>query len=229
MLRRIHPRYRAIYRLESLVGPLNCWEELQQYQFNILCRLGLLPHHTLLDIGCGPLTVGLKLIPYLDAGNYVGLDVRPQPLIAGYQLIAKAALVHKNPTLVLSGNFGKDVLHDRSFDRIWMSQLSCHLDDAQILALFAQVSARMKPGAAFLFDILDPELNVDKNSGWSGFSFHSRSLDYFETLAGSFGLSMASRGRIEEYGYPSNWSNKALKRNLVLEFRQRSSSEPVMH
>ncbi len=100
VLRRVHPRYREQYRLESLVGPRNVWSELAQYQFNILTSHGLKPEHTLLDIGCGPLTVGMKLIPYLNrSGNYVGVDLRPQPLIEAYRLIAKHSLAHiKNPT-----------------------------------------------------------------------------------------------------------------------------------
>ena len=46
-------------RLERLVGPAGIWPHLQQYQFNALTRLGLKPHHSVVDIGCGPLTVGV--------------------------------------------------------------------------------------------------------------------------------------------------------------------------
>ncbi len=215
VLRRVHPRYREQYRLESLVGPRNCWQELQQYQFNLLTQLGLKPHHTLLDIGCGPLTVGLKLISYLECGNYVGLDVRPSPLIEGYRLIAKESLVHKNPTLVLSDNFGKTEIPGRCFDRIWMSQLSCHLDDAQMHDLFEQAEARLKPGSALLFDIIDPALVLPENASWSGFSFHLRPVEFYVKLAEQFHLSTATRGRLEEYGYPKRIN---LKSNLVLEF-----------
>src|ERR1017187_10183961 len=110
ILRRFHPRYREQYRLETLVGPGMVWDQLKQYQFNILTRLGLKPEHSLLDIGCGPLTVGLRLISYLNKGNYVGVDLRPQPLIEAYRLIAKYSLVHQNPTFINSTTFGKDEL-----------------------------------------------------------------------------------------------------------------------
>jgi hypothetical protein len=42
--------------------------------FNLLTTLGLRQHHTLLDIGCGSLRAGRLLIPYLNAGNYVGVE-----------------------------------------------------------------------------------------------------------------------------------------------------------
>ena len=66
ILRHVHPQYREQYRLESFVGVRNCWEQLKQYQFNILTGHGLKPEHSLLEIGCGPLTAGLKLISYLN-------------------------------------------------------------------------------------------------------------------------------------------------------------------
>jgi SAM-dependent methyltransferase len=219
ILRRIIPQYREQYRLETLVGPKNCWNELQQYQFNLLTQLGLTPHHTLLDIGCGPLTVGLKLIPYLEAGNYVGLDVRPAPLIEGYKLIAKGSLVHKNPTLLLSDSFGKGSIPGRRFDYIWMSQLSCHLTDAQMRDLFEQANARMTPDAVLLFDIMDPAIAVPNDASWSGFSFHIRPFAFYADLARQFSLATEIRGRLENYGYPKRIN---LRNNLVLEFRKTS-------
>jgi len=42
--------------------------------FNLLTSLGLRQHHRVLDIGCGSLRVGRLLIPYLNAGNYFGVE-----------------------------------------------------------------------------------------------------------------------------------------------------------
>jgi SAM-dependent methyltransferase len=42
--------------------------------FNVLTTIGLRQHHALLDIGCGSLRVGRVLIPYLNAGKYVGVE-----------------------------------------------------------------------------------------------------------------------------------------------------------
>ena len=217
LLRRIHPRYREQYRLEILVGPQGCWEQLKQYQFNILTGLGLKPEHALLDIGCGPLTVGIKLIPHLNSGNYVGVDLRPQPLVEGYRLIAKHALVQKNPTLIYSATFGKDELVGRSFDYIWLSQLSYHFDNKMMEDLFALARSRMKPDSVFLFDVLDPARTMAADAHWSGFSFHVRPFEYYAELANSFGFSVQSRGQIGDFGYPEHSSN--LKTNLLLEVR----------
>ena len=217
VLRRVHPKYREQYRLERLVGPENCWDELVQYQFNILTRVGVQPQHSLLDIGCGALTTGLKLIPYLDRGNYVGVDLRPQPLIEAYRLIAKHALVAKNPTLINSQSFGQEEIGSRVFDFVWMSQLSYHLDDAQMVKLFEQAHARLKPGGTLVFDIMEPDRILPPGSQWSGFTFHLRPLEYYAALARRLGFAMESRGRIVEFGYPKRID---LHTNLLLTFRK---------
>ena len=43
-------------------------------QFCVLASLGLREHHRLLDVGCGCLRGGRFFVPYLDIGNYCGLE-----------------------------------------------------------------------------------------------------------------------------------------------------------
>jgi SAM-dependent methyltransferase len=218
ILRRVHPRYREQYRLETLVGPRNVWDKLVQYQFNLLTGLGLKPKHSLLDLGCGPLTVGLRLIPYLDKGNYVGVDLRTQPLIEAYRLIAKHSLAQKNPKLIHSTTFGKDELpSDRTFDYIWMSQLSYHLEDHRMEELFDHARARMKQDSVLLFDVMEPGTVFPEGHKWSGFIFHLRPFEYYAELAARFGFSMTTRGRLGDFGYPEHIH--LLKANTILEFR----------
>jgi SAM-dependent methyltransferase len=222
VLRRVHPRYREEYRLETLVGPRNVWRQLVQYQFNILTSLGLKPEHSLLDVGCGPLTVGIRLIPYLNRGNYAGVDLRPEPISEAYGLVAKHSLVHQNPTLVNSDTFGRNELPDRTFDYMWVSQLCCHLDDAQMIQLFEQARASLKPDSVFLTDVMDPGTVLPEGHRWSGFLFHIRPFEYYANLASRFGFSMKTRGQISEFGYPEHID--LLKTNTLLEFRPLSTA-----
>jgi SAM-dependent methyltransferase len=50
------------------------WDETGRIQMAILRAEGLLPHHRLLDIGCGSLRLGHMAVPFLDPGNYWGTD-----------------------------------------------------------------------------------------------------------------------------------------------------------
>jgi SAM-dependent methyltransferase len=45
-----------------------------RYIFEYLIAAGLLPQHRLLDFGCGSLRVGIWAIPYLEFGNYFGVE-----------------------------------------------------------------------------------------------------------------------------------------------------------
>lgn len=153
MLRRIVPSVREKHRLAQMVGPVRYWEQIQRYHFSFLTKMGLQPHHTFLDIGCGPLSGGLVLIPYLQSGNYVGIDIRKTSIAEAYVQIAKSDLVMKNPSLVVSDSFGRHELGDRKFDYIWASQVLYHLDNEKIKTCLEQISHRMKPGSRFYGDI----------------------------------------------------------------------------
>jgi precorrin-6B methylase 2 len=217
LVSQVNPQGRRRYRLEKLVGPVGVWTQLQQYQFNILTRLGLEPRHSIVDIGCGPLTVGLELIAYLDRGNYVGVDALSEPLVEAYRRIAEHSLAAKNPSLVHSSSYGRDELGDRQFDYIWMSQLSYHLDDAQTSRLLERARATMGLQSVFLMDVLDPEMRLEAGEKWRGLSYHVRPLRFYREMANRFGLSIQARGTIRDFGYPPKIN---LSANILLELRR---------
>lgn len=57
----------------EVVGGL--WDEIGDLQYRFLIDHGLQPQHTLLDIGCGSFRGGVRFIQYLEAGNYIGIDI----------------------------------------------------------------------------------------------------------------------------------------------------------
>lgn len=58
----------------AYVGPPEDYDLISAMVFNLLTCCGLRQHHRVLDIGCGSLRVGRLLIPYLNPGNYVGVE-----------------------------------------------------------------------------------------------------------------------------------------------------------
>jgi SAM-dependent methyltransferase len=58
----------------AYVGPPQDYDLVSAMTFNLLTSAGLRQHHRLLDIGCGSLRSGRLFIPYLDAGNYIGIE-----------------------------------------------------------------------------------------------------------------------------------------------------------
>jgi len=50
------------------------WDVLGKLQIDFLVKNGLKPRHVFYDIACGSLRAGVHLIPYLDTGNYIGIE-----------------------------------------------------------------------------------------------------------------------------------------------------------
>lgn len=60
------------------------WEETGNIQMEMLLAEGLQPRHRLLDIGCGPLRTGCRVVPFLNPGNYWGTDLSRDLILKGY-------------------------------------------------------------------------------------------------------------------------------------------------
>ncbi len=58
----------------AFVGPPDQYDLMGAMQFRLLTTLGLRDSHRVLDFGCGSLRAGRLLIPYLQPGNYHGLE-----------------------------------------------------------------------------------------------------------------------------------------------------------
>ena len=222
VLRRVVPSLREQHRLGEMVGPARYWSELQTFQFNFLKKMGLKPHHTLLDIGCGPLSGGLVFIPYLESEKYVGVDIRPGAIAEAHIQVAKAGLADKNPLLLVSESFGRDEMGcERKFDYIWMTQLFCHLNENVLNNCLKTVADYMTSDSRFYGDILGYPNEVWEKPGlkWQEFTFYLHSLESIESVAEKYGLKVTCLGEIEKYGYPVGVGG--LKNNKMLEFRRK--------
>lgn len=88
----------------AYVGGL--WDEIGNLQFEFLVAKGLRPEHFLLDIACGSLRLGVKAIPYLDRGHYLGIDKEGKLLQAGLEQELGAAMREsKAPRTAVSDSF----------------------------------------------------------------------------------------------------------------------------
>ncbi len=215
-IRTIVPSKREQYRLDNMIGPIGYWQEMQDYQLALLKEVGLQPRHALLDIGCGPLSGGLAFIPYLEPGNYCGIDLRDDAIVEARKQVLKAGLEDKNPVLVVSSTFGGEELDSASFDYVWMSQTSYHLDDKLIGLCLETISRLLKPGGRFFADFIsNPDL-VTSDKNWFEYSFHFHSVENMVELGRKYGLEVSNLGKIKEFGYPVDWE---FKNNFLLEFR----------
>ena len=83
------------------------WEAGGQRQMDFLLAHGLSPEHTLLDFGCGTGRLARKVLPYLEPGRYVGMDISAHALQAAESLLRaeglwqlyRPILLHQDGTL----------------------------------------------------------------------------------------------------------------------------------
>ena len=88
----------------NYVGGL--WDELGQLQLDFLVKEGMAPGDTLLDVACGSLRGGRLFIPYLDPGNYLGIDISQELIDAGVrEELTPEIVAEKRPEFVASGSF----------------------------------------------------------------------------------------------------------------------------
>jgi ubiquinone/menaquinone biosynthesis C-methylase UbiE len=127
------------------------WHEIGQLQFDYLRGHGLAPHHQMLEIGCGNLRAGWRFIDYLDAGNYYGLDISPEVLLAAQETLVRYGLAGKLPYLALVNDMRFAFLPDERFDVVHAHSVFSHSPLPVIEDCLTHVRRVMKPGAFFDF------------------------------------------------------------------------------
>ena len=125
------------------------WLEVGKIQFDYLVAHGLRPGHRMLDIGCGNLRAGWRLIQYLDSGNFYGVDISPDILLAAFNEVREQKLQAKYPYLVLVNDLVFDFLPDAAFDVIHAHSVFTHTRDDVINQCFASAARILKPDGFF--------------------------------------------------------------------------------
>lgn len=137
------------------VGDL--WEEVGLLQFNFLKAQGLKPEHSFLDVGCGSLRGGVHFVPYLNAGNYYGLDINPSLIEGGRLELGKLNCLDKNPHLLVNDRFEFSKF-ETQVDYALALSVFTHLYLNHIGRCLAEMKKVLKPEGVFFATIfLAPE------------------------------------------------------------------------
>ena len=79
---------------------LEMWYGIGKRQYHFLINEGLVPEHKFLDIACGSLRLGQYVIPFLNKGNYFGVEGESYLVNEGLKHEIYFDLVrHKNPSI----------------------------------------------------------------------------------------------------------------------------------
>ena len=82
------------------------WQAISKLQFEFLVAEGLRPEHHFLDIACGSLRGGHRVIPYLEPDHYFGVDKHIELIIYGVaEELGLALFRSKRPRFFVSDRF----------------------------------------------------------------------------------------------------------------------------
>jgi SAM-dependent methyltransferase len=160
------------------------WLKIGQMQFDYFVAHGLKPGMRMLEIGCGNLRAGRLFIDYLDAGDYYGIDISPDILLAAQRTLAEAGLQDKLPHLTLVQDLKLAFLPAGYFDVVHAHSVFSHSPIEVIEECLAHVGRVMKPDGFFDF-------TFDRTGGAEHQVLHEDFYYRTETLvalAGRYGL-----------------------------------------
>jgi len=146
----------------SYVGPPDEYDVMGATQFCLLTALGLREWHSVLDVGCGSLRLGRLLIPYLEAGNFSGLEPNRwlvDDAIARHVGTELASL--KSPQFFWHDDFDLVRCGDQ-FDFIIAQSILSHCSSDLVQRIFAQTQRVISDNGIFVFTA------IDENSAFGG-------------------------------------------------------------
>ncbi|MQA83618.1 MAG: methyltransferase [Streptosporangiales bacterium] len=127
------------------------WLALGKMQFDYLVEHGVKPADRMLEIGCGNLRAGWRFIEYLDSGNYYGIDISPDILVAAQETVVRYNLQHKLPCLTPVHDLRFAFLPDEYFTVIHAHSVFSHCPIEVLDECLANVGRIMHPEGFFDF------------------------------------------------------------------------------
>ncbi len=134
----------------SFVGPEDRYDIMGALQFTLMTYfLGMRESNTLLDIGCGSLRAGRLFIPYLNPGNYFGIDPNLALVNKGleYELGEEIRGV-KQPSFMYRADFSFRHF-DTKFDFLLAQSVFSHASEDQIRLCFRNAKEVMHKESVF--------------------------------------------------------------------------------
>lgn len=190
-------RASRLAKRHGMVGPADLWEMKRRFQIQFLRRMGLLPHHQFLDLGCGTLRGGIPLIEFLDVGHYTGIDVRAAVLEEGRRELEEAELEDRMPRLLCCED-----LHDfeagQRFDVIWAFAVLIHMSDSVLDGALAFVARHLEPSGIFYATV---HTGKRTEGSWQGFPTVTRPMEFYRQVVAHHGLTLEDLGALNSLGH----------------------------
>jgi cyclopropane fatty-acyl-phospholipid synthase-like methyltransferase len=150
---------------KAYVGPPDRYDFMGATQFRLLTSLGLRASHKLLDFGCGSLRSGKLFIPYLNKGNYYGLDPNKWLVEDGIDNeLGKDILKIKKPNFSYNDNFKIDF--NEKFDFIVAQSIFSHTSLNLVKKGLSSIFESLNDNGIALFTFVEGRDDYKGNEDW---------------------------------------------------------------
>ena len=128
------------------------FDKIGKWQFDYLLKhMAMVESDRFLDIACGSLRLGKFMIPFLDKGNYYGLEAEQEILDAGIKV--ELGTTDREPKFSVNRMFNFDFC--RRYDIAWSNSLLSHLTITDISLLFNNLRSCTSNSSRFYFTYFD--------------------------------------------------------------------------
>jgi ubiquinone/menaquinone biosynthesis C-methylase UbiE len=127
------------------------WLNFGEMQFKYLVDHGLSPEHRFLEVGCGNLRLGWRVIQYLQPGHYTGIDISEKILASARNKVVDYGLQAKRPGLFFVADANYRFLEADTFDFAYAHAVFTQMPMEVVSAVLSGVWRVLKPGGIFEF------------------------------------------------------------------------------
>jgi ubiquinone/menaquinone biosynthesis C-methylase UbiE len=181
---------------EQAIGSLtpDDYDKFGRIELGILLMEGLQPSHTLVDFGCGNGRLAVKVIPLLQGGEYIGIDISETMLRNGDALIRRTIANPPCSVRWVKQTVTEFSLPDATVDFICGFSVFTHIEHEDAFRYLLDARRIIRPGGRFIFSCLPIRLkvaqqvfrdqaSVDLKARWQAVRSMATTNELMETIA----------------------------------------------
>ncbi|MHA1566390.1 MAG: SAM-dependent methyltransferase [Alphaproteobacteria bacterium] len=125
-----------------------------QFHLPLLELCGMTPQSRVLDFGCGFGRSAVHLVPFLEPGNYVGIDLSAERIRLAGDYMERENLTDRGAVFhTARSDNSLAFLGHGSFDMVWARAVLVHMPLAEMRECLTEIHNALKDGGVFVGDV----------------------------------------------------------------------------